>query len=124
MPVPTHLKYSEHHEWLDVASEPATVGVTTFAAAALGDIVYLQLPDVGTVLSAGEPCGEIESTKSVSDLYAPVDGEVVEVNQTVIADPSIVNSDAFGEGWLFRVQLSGSPQLLDAAAYQELTGDE
>jgi len=91
---------------------------------ALGDIVYLELPAVGTYVAAGEPCGEVESTKSVSELYAPADGEIVEVNPAVADDPSLVNSDPYGQGWLFRLRLTGSPELLDAAEYAALTGAE
>jgi glycine cleavage system H protein len=124
MPVPSTLSYTPEHEWLHLENGTATVGVTAFATGALGDVVYVELPDVGATVTSGESCGEIESTKSVSDLYAPVDGEVLEVNQAVIDDPGLLNSDPFGEGWLFRLSISGSPELLDASAYQALTGDE
>ncbi len=121
---PTHLTYTAEHEWLDTSDSDgqrtARVGVTAHAADALGDVVFLELPEVGASLSAGEACGEIESTKSVSDLYAPADGEVVEVNDAVVADPSLVNSDPFGAGWLFVMKVSGSPELLDAASYDQL----
>lgn len=122
MSIPSSLKYAAEHEWLDLDGGIATVGITSFAADALGDIVYLDLPDVGTAVTAGESCGEIESTKSVSDLCAPVGGDVVEVNEAVIADPGLVNSDPFKAGWLFRMTVTGSAKLLDAAAYQVLTG--
>jgi glycine cleavage system H protein len=121
---PSNLKYTAEHEWLDTAQSDgqgtARIGVTAHAADALGDVVFLELPEVGASLSAGEACGEIESTKSVSDLYAPADGEVVEVNDAVVADPSLVNSDPFGAGWLFVMKVSGSPELLDAASYDQL----
>lgn len=123
MPTPTELSYTEDHEWLTIDSEVSTVGITAHAADALGDVVFLQLPEVGATLTAGEVCGEIESTKSVSDLYAPADGEVVEVNAAVVADPGLVNTDPFGAGWLFRLKVSGTPALLDAAAYQAITGE-
>jgi glycine cleavage system H protein len=122
MSIPSSLKYTAEHEWLDLDGGITTVGITSFAADALGDIVYLDLPDVGTAVTAGESCGEIESTKSVSDLCAPVGGDVVEVNEAVIADPGLVNSDPFKAGWLFRMTVTGSAELLDAAAYQALTG--
>ena len=120
---PTHLQYTAEHEWiaLDGADgELAKVGVTAYAADALGDVVYVDLPQVGTSVTAGESCGELESTKSVSDLYAPVTGEVVQVNDAVDADPSLVNSDPFGEGWLFVVKVTGTGELLDAAGYEAL----
>jgi glycine cleavage system H protein len=121
---PTHLNYTAEHEWLDTSEtdgqSTARVGVTAHAADALGDVVFLELPEIGASLAAGESCGEIESTKSVSDLYAPADGEVIEVNDAVVADPSLVNSDPFGAGWLFVMKVSGSPELLDAASYDQL----
>jgi len=118
---PTNLQYTAEHEWIAVDGEVAKVGVTAFAADALGDVVYVDLPDVGSTVTAGEPCGELESTKSVSDLYAPVTGEVVEVNGAVDADPGLVNSDPFGEGWLFVVRVTATGELMDAAAYEALT---
>jgi len=120
MNVPTDLEYTKDHEWLRIDGDVATVGITAFAAEALGDVVYVDLPSAGAAVTRGETFGEVESTKSVSDLYAPADGEVVEVNDAVVQDPSLVNSDPFGEGWLVRVQVSGSPDLLDAAAYAAL----
>ncbi|MFF0345144.1 glycine cleavage system protein GcvH [Kribbella sp. NPDC004875] len=122
MSVPTDLKYTADHEWLSLDGGTATVGITAFAADALGDVVYVDLPIVGAAVRAGAPCGEIESTKSVSDLNAPADGEVVEINQEVIADPSVLNTDPFKAGWLFRLKVSGMPDLLDATAYEALTG--
>jgi len=121
MTVPVHLHYTAEHEWLDIRGTTATVGVTAFAADALGDVVYVDLPAPGTRTTAGEPCGEIESTKSVSDLHAPADGEVLEVNEAVVDDPGLLNADPFGRGWLFRIALSDPPELLDAAAYDALT---
>ncbi|WP_167108600.1 glycine cleavage system protein GcvH [Amycolatopsis granulosa] len=120
--VPAELKYTAEHEWLDLDGDTATVGITAFAADALGDVVYLDLPAAGSTVTAGRPCGEIESTKSVSELYAPVDGEVVEVNAKVTADPGLLNTDPFGEGWLFRMKVTAVGDLLDAAAYLARTG--
>ena len=117
---PTDLQYTAEHEWIAVDGDNAKVGVTAYAADALGDVVYVDLPTVGDTVTAGEPCGELESTKSVSDLYAPVTGEVVEVNDAVDADPSLVNSDPFGEGWLFVVKVTATGEVLDAAAYGAL----
>ncbi|CAM5616062.1 Aminomethyltransferase [Streptomyces glaucescens] len=111
---PQQLRYSKEHEWLSAAEDGvATVGITEYAANALGDVVYAQLPEVGSEVAAGETCGELESTKSVSDLYSPVSGEVVEVNEDVVNDPSLVNSAPFEGGWLFKVRVaeSGRPAL-------------
>jgi glycine cleavage system H protein len=121
MSLPENLRYTSEHEWLATDDGISTVGITAHAADALGDVVFITLPEVGATISAGQPCGEIESTKSVSDLYAPADGEVLAVNDAVIADPAVINSDPFGEGWLFTLRISGTPELLDAAAYAALT---
>ncbi|WP_329301754.1 glycine cleavage system protein GcvH [Streptomyces sp. NBC_00659] len=120
---PQQLRYSKEHEWLSVAEDGvATVGITEFAANALGDVVYAQLPAVGDTVTAGESCGELESTKSVSDLYSPVDGEVVEANQDVVDDPALVNSAPFEGGWLFKVRVAGEPEdLMSADEYTAFT---
>ena len=124
MHAPQHLRYSKEHEWLDEAASPAVVGITQHAADALGDVVFVELPEVGRTVVAEEPCGELESTKSVSDIYAPVSGEVVEVNDAVVEDPSLVNSDPFGAGWLFKVRLAGEPEgLLSAEEYVAFCGE-
>ncbi|WNM30397.1 glycine cleavage system protein GcvH [Streptomyces sp. Li-HN-5-11] len=116
---PQQLRYSKEHEWLSPAEDGvATVGITEFAANALGDVVYAQLPEAGTTVAAGETCGELESTKSVSDLYSPVSGEVTEINEDVVNDPSLVNSEPFEGGWLFKVRVSEEPEgLLSADEY-------
>ncbi|MFJ6213101.1 glycine cleavage system protein GcvH [Streptomyces sp. NPDC092296] len=121
---PQHLQYSKEHEWLTVPEDGvSTVGITSHAADALGDVVYVQLPDVGQAVTAGEPCGELESTKSVSDLYSPASGEVTEVNQAVVDDPALVNSGPFEDGWLFKVRLDGDPEgLLSADEYTAFIG--
>jgi glycine cleavage system H protein len=121
---PQHLHYSKEHEWLTAPADGvATVGITAFAADALGDVVYVQLPEIGQRVEAGETCGELESTKSVSDLYSPASGEVVEVNQAVVDDPALVNSAPFEDGWLFRIRLDGEPaDLLSADEYAAHTG--
>ncbi len=122
MSIPQDLKYTKEHEWLNVVDGVATVGITAFAAESLGDIVFVQLPSVGDTVTAGEVFGEVESTKSVSELYAPVDGEVVEVNEATTETPELINSDPYAEGWLLKVRLSGDvPALLDAQAYAVLT---
>ncbi|TRW45807.1 glycine cleavage system protein GcvH [Georgenia yuyongxinii] len=115
------LRYSAEHEWVDDAT-PARVGITTVATGALGDIVYVDLPAVGTEVVAGEPCGEVESTKSVSDLYAPVSGVVAAVNEAVVDDPSLLNADPFGQGWLFAVDVAEEGPLLSAVEYAGITG--
>ncbi|MET8898512.1 glycine cleavage system protein GcvH [Streptomyces albogriseolus] len=116
---PQQLRYSKEHEWLSAAEDGvSTVGITEHAANALGDVVFVQLPEVGDTVSAGETCGELESTKSVSDLYSPVSGEVTEVNEDVVNDPALVNSAPFEGGWLFRVRVTEEPaDLLSAAEY-------
>ncbi|WP_338700759.1 glycine cleavage system protein GcvH [Streptomyces sp. Q6] len=121
---PQQLRYSKEHEWLSAVEDGvATVGITEHAANALGDIVFVQLPEVGDTLTAGETCGELESTKSVSDLYSPVSGEVVEANQDVVDDPALVNSAPFEGGWLFKVRLADEPKdLLTADEYTEFSG--
>lgn len=120
---PQQLRYSKEHEWLSVAEDGvSTVGITEFAANALGDVVYAQLPEVGDTVTAGETCGELESTKSVSDLYSPVTGEVVESNQDVVDDPALVNSAPFEGGWLFKVRVAvEQDDLLSADEYDKLT---
>ena len=118
----TALQYTAEHEWIARDGDIATVGITDFAADQLGDIVYVDLPSVGSTVTAGQVFGEIESTKSVSELYAPVSGEVVEVNDAIDAEPEAVNADAFA-AWLIRVRVSDEPAgLLDRAAYTALTG--
>ncbi|MEU6850500.1 glycine cleavage system protein GcvH [Actinacidiphila alni] len=116
---PQNLRYSKEHEWLSAPADGvATVGITSHAADALGDVVFVQLPEVGAAVTAGETCGELESTKSVSDLYSPVSGEVTEINQDVVDDPALVNSAPFEGGWLFKVRVSDEAgELLSAAEY-------
>ncbi|MET9484133.1 glycine cleavage system protein GcvH [Streptomyces sp. NPDC006638] len=122
---PQQLRYSKEHEWLTAAEDGvSTVGITEFAANALGDVVYVELPGVGAAVTAGETCGELESTKSVSDLYSPVSGEVTETNQDVVDDPSLVNSAPFEGGWLFKVRVAEEPaDLLTADEYTEFSGN-
>lgn len=120
MSVPSHLQYTADHEWVALDGEIATVGITEYAAEALGDVVYVDLPDVGTTVTAGSTCGEVESTKSVSDLFAPVDGEVVEINQGVVDDSSAVNLAPYDDGWLFRVRVVGTSSLMSADDYATL----
>ena len=121
----TDLKYTAEHEWVALSGDVATVGITDYAADKLGDVVYVDLPAVGTTVTAGAVCGEIESTKSVGELYAPLTGEVVEVNDAVIDDPASVNGGAF-DAWLIKIQVDPADveALLDRAAYVALTGGE
>jgi glycine cleavage system H protein len=123
MSLPTNLQYTEEHEWLEDRGEVTRVGVTPYAANSLGDIVYVQLPEVGEQVEAGQPCGELESTKSVSDLYAPVTGEVTAVNESVVDDPSLVNAKPFEDGWLLEVRTTAKGAVLTAEQYAELTGE-
>ena len=124
---PQDLKYTSEHEWVRTPGEhhgSVRVGITHFAQDALGDIVYVSLPEVGATVTAGGTCGELESTKSVSDLYSPVSGEVVEANQDVVDDPSLVNSAPFEGGWLFKVRVSEEAgDLLTADEYSAFIGD-
>ncbi|WP_432892746.1 glycine cleavage system protein GcvH [Kribbella sp. CA-245084] len=119
---PEDLKYTAEHEWLKAGSDgPVRVGITDFAQDQLGDIVYVQLPDVGTTVRAGDACGELESTKSVSDLFAPVNGTVTAVNEALADQPDLVNSDPYGEGWLLDIEVEDAAEvaaLMDADAYQ------
>jgi len=121
---PEDLKYTAEHEWLRQPGETegsVRIGITHFAQDALGDIVYVSLPEVGQAVTSGDTCGELESTKSVSDVYAPVSGEVVAVNSALDATPELVNDDPYGGGWLFEVVLSDEGELsslLDSTAYQ------
>jgi glycine cleavage system H protein len=124
--IPEDLRYTSEHEWV-APREGATfrVGITAFAQDALGDIVYVQLPEPGTAVTAGESLGEVESTKSVSDIYAPASGTVTARNEQLSAQPELINADPYGEGWLVEIQVADPAQvdsLLDAAAYRQLTG--
>ncbi|MEU4294720.1 glycine cleavage system protein GcvH [Kribbella sp. NPDC026596] len=118
---PEDLKYTAEHEWVKAGEGPVRVGITDFAQDALGDIVYVQLPEVGSAVRAGDACGELESTKSVSDLFAPVNGTVTAVNEALADQPDLVNSDPYGEGWLLDIELEDTTEveaLMDAEAYQ------
>ncbi|MGB9803402.1 glycine cleavage system protein GcvH [Desulfofundulus sp.] len=120
---PADLKYSRDHEWIRVEGNRGTVGITFYAQESLGDVVYVDLPRVGDELAAGESFGTVESVKSVSDLYAPVSGKVVEVNQEVVEHPDLVNKDPYGDGWLIVLEISDPGELddlLDAGAYEEM----
>jgi len=121
---PQDLRYTKDHEWVRVDGDVATIGITDYAAHQLGDIVFVELPDLGRAVTQFGAIGVVESVKAVSDLFAPVGGEVVETNGELVAKPELVNGDPLGEGWMLRVRvddLGQLDQLLDAAAYEELT---
>ena len=121
---PQDLRYTAEHEWVRVGSDDVVrIGITSFAQDALGDVVYVRLPAVGDSVAAGDSCGEVESTKSVSDIFAPVSGEIVAVNATLDTAPELVNTDPYGEGWMYEVKLTeagAADSLLDLAAYRQL----
>ena len=124
--VPPDLRYTKDHEWVRVDGDVATIGVTDFAANQLGDVVFVDLPPVGKAIEQFATFGVVESVKAVSDLYAPVSGEVAEVNPDLASTPELVNSDPFGAGWMLRVRVSDAAQvagLLDADAYTKLTAE-
>lgn len=124
MSYPDDLRYSKEHEWVRVDGSRATIGITSFAADELGDVVFVELPEVGVSLSQFGTFGVVESVKAVSDLYAPISGEVVEVNEDLRDSPELLNADAFGEGWIARVEVSDAAELdklMDAAAYADET---
>jgi glycine cleavage system H protein len=119
------LKFTEDHEWLKIEGGVATVGITDHATGQLGDLVFVQLPDVGAHVTKGSGAAVVESVKAASDVYAPLDGEVVEINPAVTEDPSLVNLDPMGKGWFFKLKLadvSALNGLLDEAAYKKLIG--
>lgn len=124
---PAELRYTQEHEWVRADGNRVTVGITDYAQSALGDVVFVDLPDTGTSVDTGEPFGEVESTKSVSDLYAPVSGTVVERNETLEANPEKVNQDPYGEGWMLVIEVadaSAVEALMDADAYAQLTSED
>ncbi len=126
MAQPEGLLYSKEHEWLKVDGETATVGITDYAQNSLGDIVYVELPRVGQQLKQFSTIGVVESVKAVSDLYTPIGGEVIEVNAALEADPALVNRDAFGDGWLYRIKSSDASErakLMASDAYEALVAE-
>ena len=127
MNVPDDLRYTKEHEWVRVEGSHARVGITDFAQDALGDVVYVDLPDVGLAVMARSTCAEVESTKSVSEIYSPLTGVVVEVNQELVDTPEQINREPYGSGWIFAVEMSDPAEvdaLLDAAAYRALVEEE
>jgi glycine cleavage system H protein len=125
MEFPRELKYTKEHEWVRISGESAVVGITDYAQGELGDIVFVELPAAGTKIQAGETMGTIEAVKAVSDLYAPVSGEVLELNPELEKNSEIVNKDPYGKGWMLKIRLSDRKEteaLMDEAAYRELIG--
>lgn len=125
MNVPQNLKYTKDHEWVLVEGDVATVGITDFAQGELGDIVYVEIETVGESIDHEEVFGSVEAVKTVSDLFMPISGEIIEFNEKLEADPELVNSDPYGDGWMIKVKISDASQvndLLDAAAYSALIG--
>lgn len=125
--IPAGLKYTSTHEWIeDEGDGTVKVGITDHAQDLLGDMVYVELPDLGRVVDAGEECAVVESVKAASDIYSPLSGEIVEVNEALAEAPDLINKDPYGDGWIFRIQLSngGVDDLLDAAGYAEALADE
>ncbi|MFM2103574.1 MAG: hypothetical protein RL740_661 [Actinomycetota bacterium] len=122
--VPSNLQYSKEHEWVEgIGGAKVKVGITDYAQGALGDIVYVQLPKVGESVTEGKVCGEVESTKSVSEIFSPVSGTITAVNSNLDSAPETLNSDPYGSGWIFEVEISTpSTELMDAAAYSTLIG--
>lgn len=122
---PGNLKYTKDHEWARTEGKVLVVGVTDHAQEALGDVVYVELPKLGATVTAGQPFGVIESTKAVSELFAPISGKIVKVNTTLTTEPQIVNTDPYNKGWIVEIEPSDQAQLsglLDAATYQKLLG--
>jgi glycine cleavage system H protein len=120
--IPSNVSYTKEHEWVSIEASICTMGITDYAQAALGDIVYVQLPKVGDKVTAGTVCGEVESTKSVSDIYAPISGVVIEINQSLSDSPETINADPYGQGWLAKIEVMGDPEdLLTAEEYAEIT---
>jgi glycine cleavage system H protein len=120
--IPSNVSYTKEHEWVSIEASICTMGITDYAQAALGDIVYVQLPKVGDKVTAGTVCGEVESTKSVSVIYAPISGVVIEINQSLSDSPETINADPYGQGWLAKIEVMGDPEdLLTAEEYAEIT---
>ena len=120
--IPNELSYTKEHEWVSSENLVYTMGITDYAQAALGDIVYVQLPAIGEAVTSGKVCGEVESTKSVSEIYAPVTGTIVAINESLSNSPETINSDPYGAGWLAKIEVTTAPTvLLTAAQYGEIT---
>jgi glycine cleavage system H protein len=122
--VPEELQYTKSHEWVRTEGDTATIGITDHAQDELGDVVFVELPEVGTTFDAGDSFGTVESVKAVSDLYTPVGGEVVEVNETLNDQPEKINEDPYGEGWIVKLSASGEGDLLSASDYEQFLEEE
>jgi glycine cleavage system H protein len=124
--IPSELKYAKSHEWVRVAGDSATIGITDHAQHELTDVVFLELPEVGRKLKSGEACAVVESVKTASDVYSPISGEVIEINPAAVADPALVNSEPYGKGWFFKLKLSDTAELqklMGAEEYKAQIGD-
>lgn len=122
MHIPDDLKYSKDHEWIRLSGSIARVGITDYAQDALGDVVFVQLPESGKKVSAGQSCSEVESTKSVSDIYVPVSGSITNINNLLSDSPNLINTDPYGDGWIMEIEVSdltSVAELLDASAYRQ-----
>lgn len=126
MNFPEHLQYTAEHEWVLIADGVATMGITDYAQDALGDVVFVGVPEIGRSVGVGDSIAEVESTKSVSDIFAPVAGVIAEINEQLSSTPELLNSDPYGEGWICRLTVTGddAKQLLDIAAYRKLLNSE
>ncbi len=125
MIIPDNLKYTSDHEWVLIEGDEAKVGITDHAQAELSDVVFVELPDTGKNVEAGDPVAVVESVKAASDIYAPLTGEITEVNDALVSDPSKINNEPYAEGWIFKIRLSDASQLdglMDAAAYSGIAG--
>ena len=123
MKVPEELSYTKEHEWIQATDNEATIGITDFAQSQLGDIIFLELPEIGDKVIAGEPFGEIEAVKTVSDLFMPINGEVLEFNENLEDNPELINSDPYGDGWIIKISISDLTELddlLTSESYQKL----
>ena len=124
MSVPEELQYTRSHEWVRTEDDTATIGITDYAQEELGDIVYVELPEEGATFDAGDSFGTVESVKAVSDLYTPVGGEVVEVNEALSDNPEKINEDPYGDGWIVKLRVSDEGDLLSASDYEQLLEEE
>ncbi|MFM7181906.1 MAG: glycine cleavage system protein GcvH [Verrucomicrobiales bacterium] len=124
MSIPTDLRYAKSHEWVRLEGDTATVGITDHAQAELTDVVFVELPDVGRAVEAGDPSAVVESVKAASDIYSPVAGEIIEVNTALESNPALLNTDPHGEGWIYKLRVSGDvpADLMDAAGYEAFIG--
>jgi glycine cleavage system H protein len=126
MDTPEELKYSKDHEWIRVDGDVGTIGITDYAQGELGDVVYVEMPEAGTLISKGESFGTIEAVKAVSEVYSPVSGEIVEINDKLEGEPALVNQSPYSDGWMIKLKLTDPDELsdlMDAAAYKEMIGE-